>query len=472
VPRLHVFRGDALLREVEIERLPLTIGRGATNDLVLDDPLKSVSREHAEIRLQDGTYVIADRNSENGVWAAGKRMPIIAFAPDTIASIGPFRLKIEGLPAPAPAATATPAPAAKASAVRPPVTTTPMRVTRPQMLGAAAVLVVGVAVAGGMALRSSQERQRLANELAATIAAATTQIEQGTCADALTTHIQPALARRPDDTALLDLKARAEACVAEAAAPTPEPPPPPPSEVDVAVAALRSQFEQGQCDAAMLQQVMTLLQGEPLHEGALGLKASLDGCIVKTPVKPPPPKPALAVRIAPEDGGLEPLPGELDTDYQERVRTIRRRYDEAVAIAVKGQSQRAIEAFEGIAKDATPRYLDVGQRLAAARRSLVDVARQRVDEARELAQQNKWNEALAKLREAGDLDPSLQIDAEMQKIAAAKLEAGRRACTEARRRASYPNRRNEAMDFYRQVLELLPPADECYSEAMRIVSPK
>ena len=52
-------------------QLPLRIGRAAENDLVLQDSLKSVSRHHARLLLEDGEIVVRDVGSMNGVYVNG-----------------------------------------------------------------------------------------------------------------------------------------------------------------------------------------------------------------------------------------------------------------------------------------------------------------------------------------------------------------------------------------------------------------
>jgi len=60
------------------ERVPITkerfvIGRGKqSSDLTLKDP--NVSRQHAVIEVQDGTYFIVDMGSTNGVAFNGQRI--------------------------------------------------------------------------------------------------------------------------------------------------------------------------------------------------------------------------------------------------------------------------------------------------------------------------------------------------------------------------------------------------------------
>jgi predicted component of type VI protein secretion system len=50
----------------------LTIGRDITNRIVLNDP--EVSRKHAHLKLQSGSYVIEDLGSTNGTFVDGQRL--------------------------------------------------------------------------------------------------------------------------------------------------------------------------------------------------------------------------------------------------------------------------------------------------------------------------------------------------------------------------------------------------------------
>ncbi len=67
-PRLEI--RDALgERHVTLERFPFSIGRRDVNDLQLGG--SEVSREHAEIRLEDGAFVLRDRQSRYGTFVNG-----------------------------------------------------------------------------------------------------------------------------------------------------------------------------------------------------------------------------------------------------------------------------------------------------------------------------------------------------------------------------------------------------------------
>lgn len=69
---LQVIRGSLQGREFTIPSTGLCIGRHETNDIVLPESL--VSRYHALIRLENGNYVLYDRDSTNGTWVNGRRV--------------------------------------------------------------------------------------------------------------------------------------------------------------------------------------------------------------------------------------------------------------------------------------------------------------------------------------------------------------------------------------------------------------
>ena len=95
---LAVYRGEQLLRKVELGETPMRIGRAPENEIVLEDTNKGVSRMHAEIRYEDGRYVILDLNSQNGVWIQEHRVRVDPIPVDVPVTVGPYRLVL--LPAP------------------------------------------------------------------------------------------------------------------------------------------------------------------------------------------------------------------------------------------------------------------------------------------------------------------------------------------------------------------------------------
>jgi predicted component of type VI protein secretion system len=127
VAKLIILRGDALDRRVDLGERTVRIGRADQNDIVLPDPAKAVSRAHAELRFEQGRYVIVDLNSQNGVWADGRRVPQATLEPGVPVVLGSYRLVLEPELPPAPAAidatvvvsTAGPAPSTAATQVAP-----------------------------------------------------------------------------------------------------------------------------------------------------------------------------------------------------------------------------------------------------------------------------------------------------------------------------------------------------------------
>jgi type III secretion system (T3SS) inner membrane Yop/YscD-like protein len=99
-------RGE-IAQRVRVERLPLTIGRAYTNDIVLDDP--GVDPVHARlVPVEDGPPVLEDAGSVNGV-VVGKerrREPRVAIDAVTVVWLGHTQIRL--VPADAPVAAAVP----------------------------------------------------------------------------------------------------------------------------------------------------------------------------------------------------------------------------------------------------------------------------------------------------------------------------------------------------------------------------
>ena len=92
---LRVYRGDQFVAPFELGEGRTRIGRGTDNHLVLEDHDKQVSRIHAEIWHERGRYVIADLNSQNGVWIGERQIKIEEPLPENVwVTIGPYRLML------------------------------------------------------------------------------------------------------------------------------------------------------------------------------------------------------------------------------------------------------------------------------------------------------------------------------------------------------------------------------------------
>lgn len=70
--KLNFMDRENLLREYEIKEEITTIGREATNVIVIADP--SVSRQHATVEKKEDGYYLVDKNSSNGTFINGKKV--------------------------------------------------------------------------------------------------------------------------------------------------------------------------------------------------------------------------------------------------------------------------------------------------------------------------------------------------------------------------------------------------------------
>ena len=505
--RLLVFRGETLDREVEVGRETFRIGRGDQNDLRLEDPGKAVSRNHAEIRYEGGRYVLADLESQNGIWVAGNRVPFVVLDPKIVASVGPYRLMLEvepptdaafvipegaaldsndyaelaktqvrpvepiarATPKPPPpavtpgpktpvpkAATAKPAPKGAATA-KGPATTTWL------VAGGAAVLLLVLAIViVRVARRPSVPVNTTRPQVEGMIADARRLIEQGDCAGALTRAIEPALSLDPANAEAQTLKTTATACVPPP--PPPQPPPPQgltPEEIVAHLQAATDAIGRKECEPALTEHINKVLEQDPSNQQAQDLKQRAETCGPKTPAAPPTPIVKLAVAIPPDRGGLEPTSGELDKDYQARVKAMRARYDEALGTLANGSHARAITALEGIAREAGNRYLEVASKLGEARKG---VAAQALAEARDFEAKNEYDQAIARFQRAAALDHDARVDEDIKRVQEKKTQAGLKACDEGKNAFAF-NRGQQALQFYQQVIKLLPDSHPCFATA-------
>jgi len=467
--------------EVELTDRTVRLGRSPQDDIVLPDPSKGVSRTHAEIRFEGGRYVLVDHQSQNGIWVAGSRVSSVALERDVVASIGPYRVRMEAPAAAEPAratGTQTEVIPRLDPLAGPPLTNdgrgpvkpaprpripAPLNVPRwygqPRwwaVMGAAAVLI---AVSGFAVYRFAQPPPQPAFDLEA----ARAMVLGGNCQQAMIEHIEPALRANPNDATALDLR---RTCTAPPPAPEPpvEPPvtPPPPTatqQLDEAEALIAA----NDCPKA-LEKINEVLATEPDNERGKGLAAQANACIT-----PPPPAPRaaaepLAVKRPPSEGGLDPLPKELQKDYQKRVDAMRARYDNAVSLLQKRAYVQAAREFEQLRKEVPTGYVELAQRLDAARNGIRDDARRSLDAARAAEERGEFDTAADAYRRAHELDSGIQVDLPLQRMADRKLQIGRRRCSEGQVEFSYGNNA-AAVAAFQEVMKLLPQSEPCYAIA-------
>lgn len=95
MPRLVIHHADRHSQVLELTGdRPLSIGRGKSSDLVLDDP--DISRLHAVVRVNpDSRWEIIDRSNANGIKINGKPTRDALLSSNDEISIGMFRLRFE-----------------------------------------------------------------------------------------------------------------------------------------------------------------------------------------------------------------------------------------------------------------------------------------------------------------------------------------------------------------------------------------
>jgi tetratricopeptide (TPR) repeat protein len=488
VPKLLVLRGDSLDREIELTGRTVRIGRSPDNDLILEDAGKSVSRNHAEIRYENGRYVLVDRESQNGVWVSGARSSYVVLEPNVVASIGPYRLRLDstvtsavgdgdmteyGRPARESGATNdSERPPEVSKAGQPPRNPATDQKRRPTswlaqqpkwMLGAAGAVAVGalaVVIAllvGGPAEPSLSIAQQLD--------AIEAQIQRGDCAGALN-DVTAVLANNPTEPRVVALKSRAETCL-----PVETPPAPPTEDIAGHLQSAAEMIANGQCLEAVTQHINAVLDLEPTNPEAASLKAKAEACGKASipPVKPVPTSPPtvpgdpLAKPLAPEDGGLPTFNGETQKDYLARVEAMRARYADATSALAAMDYQKAITLFDAILRDAGPQYLDTGDLLADARSKQKETAQKNLQAAREFEKKGDWDRAIEAFRRARQADSSISVDADINRITALKSGKGRQMCEEAN--ARYAFGRPDALQLYLEAAKLLPPDDPCIKAA-------
>jgi len=90
---LEVVKGDSNRKLVVLGISPVRLGRAPGNDVVLSD--HGISRSHAEVRYENGTYVIRDLDSSNGTRVDDVRIESLPLKPGARIGIGGAVLKFD-----------------------------------------------------------------------------------------------------------------------------------------------------------------------------------------------------------------------------------------------------------------------------------------------------------------------------------------------------------------------------------------
>jgi len=506
---LTIYRGEALISQVPLTGRTIRLGRGKDNDVVLEDPGKGVSRTHAELRAEGDRYRLVDLESQNGIWVSGERVPSVLLAPGVVAVMGPFRVAINAAspltqpivitpdmlpdtgtefvsrssmppPAPAPAAVAVDGPGAllddpspatdrrpSPSAPRPaPSSVAP---ALPQPAGAVnwyvwaivAILLTAATGFGTYKLLNKGPRKPVWDATAAMALA-----NSGRCQEALDQQINPALQVDPNNAEALGLKQKCTAPPPTTSVPpTPVPDDPIPvktnaQKLDDADAALTAK----ECQAA-LDTANSVLTDDPNDARAKDLAAKATGCLARTaPQRTTAPAGDPVVKIAPAEGGLEPLPGEAGKDYKARVAVVRKRYDDAVALLQAGRFSQALREFEAIAAGVPTGYRELAQRRGEARNGITVEANRTYTAAQQAEARSEWNVAIERYQRVHELDPARDVNGDIARVNEQKLRLGQQLCNAGL--ASFSLGKDaDASEKLNKAVDLLPSSDPCHAKA-------
>ncbi|HJU99934.1 MAG TPA: FHA domain-containing protein [Burkholderiaceae bacterium] len=88
-------RGGDVLQRQRFDALPIRLGRGYDNDVILDDA--HAGAHHAVIETnEDGAPVLRDLGSRNGTISDGKRQASVALDGDAVVRLGHTRVRVRG----------------------------------------------------------------------------------------------------------------------------------------------------------------------------------------------------------------------------------------------------------------------------------------------------------------------------------------------------------------------------------------
>jgi FHA domain-containing protein/type VI secretion system protein len=422
-------------REFPLADRDLRVGRGEQNDVVLPDPEKGVSRFHAELRYENGLYVLVDANSPNGIWVNGRREAEIELRPGVEAVIGPYTLSVEkAAPAtetvavfaptivstsatPVPSRPTVVPPAATTQAktqlptkTQPPKPTRPNRPSNALWIAAVVVLLVVTTVVATIGIRRRAQRiadvqKRVADQQVAQ------GEEQGRQLEQQTRQREEQVRQRLEEAQRL--------------------------------------FDSHQLDDAKgeLDRVSEL---DPSNATASQLREKIQVALNSLAPAPLTPKPAPARGTGAAGSSPPSVAKPPDTGL---AKMLQERYEQGKQALLSGDYPKAIALLEAVLRD-DPNYRDAAFLLGQARMA---------------AQRDDTQAAAKKAEAAGDLPTALKLYLEAQKLSAANQEdvnrvravmtkAGTEAFSEAKSYYAF-GQFEKALPLYQRAYQYLPESD-------------
>ncbi|HJN45331.1 MAG: FHA domain-containing protein [Vicinamibacterales bacterium] len=442
--RILVYRGDQLLREIELSEFDfgkqdVGFGRSEENEVVLEDPEKVVSRRHAELRFKNGQYEIFDLGTQNGTWIGGDRIQHAVVPPGVPVMIGPYQILLEEFPdqasrmaetvlggePPVPEGTVlmerppdpsteegvggprqTRPAAGQSPATQPGVVAWLARQPKPVILGGFLTIVILIIAAG--AIFSPSEETDLdqtadqattqapfeptpsepTNEtiVAALVADAQAHLDRGE-SEAAVGLLDRALLVDRSHPEVIELRSTAEEVLKQQladeekrTAAATDPTPDPVAEEQVPPTVEQMQRR----EAELAQRAADLARETERRRRAEEERVSLT-----------------VEQMQQREAELAQRAADLARETE-----LRRRYDEARAAMDAREYQTAIRGLEGILQE-QPRYRDVADLLSRAQNGLATLAQEVFDEALEAEGNGEWEAAIAGYERARELDDSI-----------------------------------------------------------------
>ncbi len=516
--KLKIFRGDTQLDERELTEKTVRIGRGTQNDLVLEDPGKGVSRNHAEIRFDGGRYTLVDLGSQNGIWVSGSRVPSVVLEPGVSAAVGPYRLMMEAPVAVTPASGMAPisnidtapieptqfsvavafnvdsvesAPKTQESAARAigdrpaPVVKESLRkegtTAKPAVKqitvtqeGPRSSLNVRIVVAISSLLLLlvfagiGFQMVRKPVPPAWDASAAQSLIARGKCQEALDTQINPALQANPANQQALTLRDECNRTLAQVTSIATSSVPPTPTADDrlnEAEPLLQTNLA-AECQKG-LDIINAVVAEDANNQRAKDMTVRANACITPT-AKPATPPVAVAEKpaapIPPSRGGLDVIQGETEKAYRARMDAAKKKYDDAVAVLSNQKYAQAAALFNELMNEVPSGYLELQQKRDEARAGMRTEGKAALEAAQAADSRDNYDAAVAGYRNAHQLDPSIQVDALIQRVNDRKLAFARKKCNDGTTDFAIGNT-SAALAELQEAVRLLPQSDPCSVKA-------
>src|SRR5689334_5402312 len=89
---VRLTRNGAVETEVKLEQADLRVGRATDNEIALQDPDKTLSRHHAELRREGDHWIYLDLNSANGSWLGERKVTRLELVPGLAITLGDYQL--------------------------------------------------------------------------------------------------------------------------------------------------------------------------------------------------------------------------------------------------------------------------------------------------------------------------------------------------------------------------------------------